>query len=439
MQITLEQVSALAPDSSSAAAGKKLMGLKNWPELGRSDEALWGKCQGSAVYQVRVDLANMGSSCSCPSRKFPCKHALGLLMLAASSPDAIAPASAPEWVDEWLSKRRARDEKKSVEATQPAKPVDEQAQQRRAEQRESRVQEGLERLDLWMQDLVRSGLAGVEGKPASFWDEQAKRLVDAQAPGLASRMARLATIPGSGRDWPERLLSELGRTRLLLRAWERIGELDPAVQSDVRQAIGWNVSQAELESAGEAVQDAWGVVGQWTDDDGRLRTQRSWVVGRESGRMGLVLQFAPGTQPFGEAILPGTEQRGTLVFHPGASRQRARFGTREGTVSAVTERLPGCDAIEAFLTGVSEQLARSPWLSMFGCVLRDVTLAPGAGAEAGAWHVVDSDGKALPLHGRAHWTSLAITGGQRFDLAGEWDGRGLRLLGLMNEGRYRPV
>jgi hypothetical protein len=223
--------------------------------------------------------------------------------------------------------------------------------------------------------------------------------------------------------------------RLLLRAWERIGELDPAVQSDVRQAIGWNVSQAELDAAGEPVQDVWAVVGQWTDDDGRLRTQRSWVVGRESGRMALVLQFAPGAQPFGESILAGTEQRATLVFHPGASKQRARFGARDGTVSALTARPAGCDAIESFLDGVSDALARSPWLGAFGCVLRDVTLAPGDDA----WHVVDSAGKGLPLHGRAHWKSLAMTGGQRFDLAGEWDGRRLRPLGLFLDGGYRPA
>jgi hypothetical protein len=151
--------------------------------------------------------------------------------------------------------------------------------------------------------------------------------------------------------------------------------------------------------------------------------------------MALMLQFAPGAQPFAEAILPGMEQRGTLLFHPGASRQRARFGVREGNVSAVTERVPGCDTIETFLEGVSEQLAGSPWLSAFGCALRDVTLAPGEEA----WHVVDSAGSALPLHGRTHWTSLAITGGRRFDLAGEWDGRKLRPLGLFVDGGYRPA
>ena len=57
-----EQVSQLAPDPSSAGAGQKLMALKNWSDLGISAEALWGKCLGSALYQVKVDLMNLGTS-----------------------------------------------------------------------------------------------------------------------------------------------------------------------------------------------------------------------------------------------------------------------------------------------------------------------------------------------------------------------------------------
>ena len=116
MDLTLEQVTEMAPDSSSAAAGKKLMALKNWPDVGRDDASLWGKCQGSKVYQIMVDLSNLGYKCNCPSRKFPCKHVLGLLMLTATSPDAVAETTRPDWVDDWLSKRQARAEKKTEAA-----------------------------------------------------------------------------------------------------------------------------------------------------------------------------------------------------------------------------------------------------------------------------------------------------------------------------------
>ncbi|HBH54015.1 MAG TPA: hypothetical protein DDY91_19180, partial [Planctomycetaceae bacterium] len=246
MPITTEQVTQLAPDSSSAAAGQKLKAPKHWSDLGSSPEALWGKCQGSALYQVKVDLSNLGSSCSCPSRKFPCKHVLGLLFLCADSPTALPPGEPPEWVVEWLQKRQDREQKKAAKAETPPKPVDEKAQQKRTEQREARVDEGLARLDLWLRDLVRNGLAGLEARPPSFWEEQSRRLVDAQAPGLASRVSALGELPGSTPDWPPLLLAELGRIKLLLQAWQRRDQLDPPLQAEIRQLLGWNVSQEEL-------------------------------------------------------------------------------------------------------------------------------------------------------------------------------------------------
>src|SRR3954447_16458808 len=120
MQLTAEQVLALAPDSGSAAAGRKLAGTKDWRGLGRSEAALWGECQGSALYQVRVDLADLTVKCSCPSRKFPCKHGLGLLLLAATNPGALPVGEPPEWLTSWLRQRAATAEKREAKAQQVA-------------------------------------------------------------------------------------------------------------------------------------------------------------------------------------------------------------------------------------------------------------------------------------------------------------------------------
>jgi hypothetical protein len=433
MNLTLEQVVQMAPDSASAASGKKLVAVKHWPELGRSPEALWGKCQGSAVYQVKVDLANMGYNCSCPSRKFPCKHVLGLLMLTAQSPDALSEQPTPSWVDDWLAKRRAREETKEAKsAAPPSTPVDTKAREKRAEQRGANVSDGLSRLDLWLKDLVRTGLASVETKPDSFWQEQSKRLVDAQAPGLASRVARLSSIPRSSPDWVGRLLAELGRMKLLLHAHNRLETLESSLASDVRQIIGWNVTQAELDQTGEEVADAWVIVGQWIDEDDRIRSQRSWVVGRKTGRSALILQFSAGGHPFADSIVAGTEQTGTLVFYPGAVRLRANFGHREGTVASIQNRLPGCDSIESFLASMAAAVSQMPWLNAFGGVLRGVTIV----RDGESWLVRDSAGHALPLRGANHWKALAISAGHPSDVAVEWDGHQLRNLGLFAGGQY---
>jgi SWIM zinc finger len=433
MNLTLEQIVAMAPDAAAAAAGKKLSAVKDWRDLGRSAQALWGKCEGSDLYQVKVDLVEIAFNCTCPSRKLPCKHVLGLLMMAVQSPELVALDEVPAWADEWIQKRRARKEKAERPKEGEAQaPVDEKARERRAAQRSRKVQDGLQRLDLWLSDLVRSGIAGVASQPPSFWEEQARRLVDAQAPGLAGRVSRLGSLSRAAPDWVERLLGELGRIKLLLLAYDRVDTLDPALASDVRQLIGWNVSQDELEHDGERVDDLWMVAGQWIDDDERIATRRSWVIGRRTRRVGLLLHFSVAGQPFPESIVAGTEQEGTIAFYPGVSGQRAKFLTRHGTPGAVEDYLPGHETIDGFLQEVADVLARQPWLTSFGAVLRDVAVI----RSRDAWWVADRHANALPLLGKAHWKAMAISGGHPTDLAGEWDGFGLRLLGGLVAGRY---
>lgn len=433
MHLTMEQVAEMAPDANSAAAGKKLMTPRHWQAVGQNEDALWGLCQGSAVYQVKVDWSNLGYHCSCPSRKFPCKHVLGLLMLCAGSPEAAPRAAPPEWAEQWLARRRVREQKKAEPRAEEDKPVDEKGRQRRAQQRQDRVGQGLERLTVWLGDLVRNGLAGLESQSSSFWEEPAKRLVDAQAAGLAARVSNLATFVGGSRDWPARLLAELGRIKLLVHAYERIDQLPPGLAQDVRQMIGWNTSQAELEEAGESVSDTWVVIGQYVDEQQRLRTQRTWIVGRDTARTALVLQFSAGGQPFAESIVPGCQQEGTLLFYPGAVRLRAKFVQREATARAIDRRLPATATIDEFLDVFSEQVARQPWSTMLGHVLHDVTIT----LHNDAWYVRDQSGRALPLAGREHWRILALSGGHPVDLAGEWDGYRWRPLALFVDGTYR--
>src|SRR5215212_834263 len=92
--LTAEQIRTLAPDASAARSGQALGSPRRWIGAGRSDAAAWGLCQGSGStpYQVTVDLAGPAYRCSCPSRRIPCKHALGLLFLVA---DGAAPTANP--------------------------------------------------------------------------------------------------------------------------------------------------------------------------------------------------------------------------------------------------------------------------------------------------------------------------------------------------------
>jgi hypothetical protein len=437
MQLTEQQVLALAPDNGSAANGKKLAQVKQWPLLGRNARALWGECQGSGKnpYQVRVDLADFASKCSCPSFKFPCKHALGLLLLSANQAAVVVESSAPEWVQEWLNKRVENAAKKEARAVAKADaPVDETAQLKRAEKRDNRVRDGLAGLQVWMEDLIRNGLARLPGEGPDFWERAAARLVDAQAPGLAARVRALADLPGSRKDWPEQLLGEFGRLALAIRAYERIEQLEPALQQQVRQVIGFSTREDEVLMHNDVVRDRWHVVGQYTNLDERVKMQRIWLQGQDTGRRALFLQFAAGNQSFSASWMPGVAFDAELAFWPGAGSLRAMIkgaAAPAGFPSSFSHRLNP----EQVLNEAATLLAANPWHEHMSVVLDAVVPC----CQNDVWRAVDATGRGMPLHGRNHWRWLAVTGGVPHALAAEWDGRSLRPLGLCIDGRYLPL
>lgn len=438
-ELSAAQVQALAPDASSASAGKKLGKPTTWKTLGHSSQALWGECQGSALYQTQVALADLTSKCSCPSRKFPCKHALGLMFLAADTPQALVSTVEPEWVTSWLQKREAAQEKKQERAQAAVtKPVDAAAQAKRFEKRHENMLAGLEQLDAWLSDLVRQGLARVQSESPALWDTQARRLVDAQAPGLAARVRQMSQCVGAGPDWSARLLDELGSLTLLTHAYRRVTQLDPLLAADVRRLLGLTLDQADVVAHGDTVEDDWTVLCEVTDEEERVRVQRAWLRGRASGRTALILQFAAGGGRFPESLVAGTRFGARLAFWPSACPQRALIAERKG--QAESDSVPDGRDVATSLVGFTKSLSRLPWLEREVFVLDAVvpTLLE-ASADANSYYVLDNAGHALPLAGQHHDRLLAVSGGHPVTLVGEWDGYALSPQLAWSAGRMLPL
>jgi hypothetical protein len=435
IQVTRDQVVALAPDVSAASAGKKLGNTTFWKNLGQNERAMWGECQGSALYQIKIDLSTLTTQCSCPSRKLPCKHSLGLLFIAATDVSSIPDGEPPEWVEIWLTKRQARTPRTSAKDTSPSKTSSSRAAQaKRVEKRQVLISRGLDSLDLWMNDLVRNGLASIQTRTASFWESQAAQMTDAQAPGVAARLRRMATIPNASRDWPEKLLAQLGLLALLTHSYRQLERVNTALQEDIRQMIGWNLGQEEVTARGESVRDDWLILGQVFDDEERVRVQYTWLHGVNTKREALILQFSVAGATFPEVLPLGSCQQAELLFWPSAYQQRARINARHGAIVPIQESLPGEAEIEAFLASFANALAQQPWLDRGLCLLQGI-VPLYCGGETG-WYVRDRRGSALPLAQGDHWQLLALSGGYPVDLASVWDGERLLPLGVMVQSSY---
>ncbi|MFI5839364.1 DUF5691 domain-containing protein [Catenuloplanes sp. NPDC051500] len=417
---TAAHVLALAPDASSAKGAQSVSGAAKWEALGLSDDVLWGLCKGSGKkpYQACVDLSGPAYRCSCPSRKFPCKHALGLLLLWSGGGVADG-GDLPDWVAEWQAGRQSRAVRTEARRAEPGAVVDEAGARKRAGQRADRVAGGLAELDLWLLDQVTSGLAGAERAGYAPFEAMAARLVDAQAGTAASTVRRLGRLAGVGAGWADRLLGELALLRLLTAGYGRRDALPPELAATVRTRVGFATSADEV-LAGPRLRDSWQVLGQADTVEERLTSRRTWLHGATTGRFALLLSFAAPGQSLPADAVPGTLLDADLCFYPGASPLRALIAQPYAT-SPLTAT-PGSSGVRDALASAGRLRAADPWLEETPVLLADVR-------PAGPDRLVDPAGDAVWLVGGEPWWLLAASGGHPVTVAGE----------LTTDGGVRPL
>ncbi|MFH9982658.1 SWIM zinc finger family protein [Streptomyces sp. NPDC017179] len=438
-----DQVLSLAPDAASRKAGSKLGAAGPWLETGCSDEgAVWGLCRGSGgrPYQTVVDLAGGAGPayrCSCPSRKFPCKHALGLLLLWTGDDGAVQSGQTPDWAGQWVAARGERTVRKRPEgAAGPASgSADPRAALRRAERRAERITAGVTELEQRLADLLRGGLAPAEQAGYGLWEETAARMVDAQAPGLAGRVRELGAVPSSGPGWPVRLLEECALLHLLGQGWLGRERLPEGLSATVRSRVGLPVS-----AEGPAVRDRWLVLAQYDTADARLTTRRIWLHGADSGHTALLLSYgAAGRAP--ELALPvGLALEAEVSSHPGAGQPRAVLGERFASPAPTRIRPPGVTTAQA-AARYGAALRDDPWLESVPVTLREVVPVP----DGESWQLADAaSDSALPLTRAARtrpglWRLVALSGGAPVTVFGECGHRGFTPLTAWPRGEERMV
>lgn len=413
---------SLAPDASAQRAARALARDKAWCEVGVSVDdvppTVWGLCQGSGTepYQVCIDLTEPAYRCSCPSRKFPCKHTLAMLLRWADG--AVPEAPAPNWVREWQASRADRVSRavaREEVARNGGEGTGRAASEKTALRRAERVAAGMDELDRWLADQIRGGLAGAANLGYAHWDAMAARLVDAQAPGAARLVRNLADHV---RD-PERLLTELGLLRLLAAGFARLDDLPPELAATVRLRVGLPVAGAQV-LAGKPVRDRWQVLGVRDEQENDLVVRRVWLRGAETGRAALVLSFAGPGQVFATDLVLGTALDADLCFYPDHLRVLI---SRRHAPAVPLSGVAGARPLAASMREYAQALAADPWLERWPMVLADVVPA-----RAGERWCLTAEGDGVPVDPAAGtpWRLVAAAAGRPVIVAGEWTPAGLR-------------
>ncbi len=446
-----QQVEALAPDFASLKAGKELAFLPKWVTLAFSDRALWGEVQGSGKnpYQTQVDGNSMAFKCSCPSRKFPCKHGLGLLFLFAENPPDFKQTDEPAWVKEWMDKRQEKAEKQdpSVSEAKNDDSDDKKAQlsaKNKAKTQDDRLanaQSGAAELELWLKDLLRNGFLSIPEKGAAYFEKTAARMVDAKATGLGNFVKGFNKINYyNGTTWQSDVLEQAAKTFLTLEGFKNFDKLDPSVSDDLKSLIGWSAKQKELleDDTAENLTDNWLTLAKTTEREDDLTIQRHYLLGLQSHRFAYILDFAYKNLALPTLLMPATATKASLVFQPSNALLCRAFVKNQGAntskIATDFEPLSNWSAAQHVIV---QHLQKSPWADDILQIVADLTLA----TDNNAWFLRDREGSLLKLNLQFSeekiWQLLAVSGGIAKTFAVLRTGETVLPLGIFEENSYQ--
>lgn len=453
MPITVSKIEELAPDQPSLGAAAKLKKPGLWPLLGCDDAGLiWGECQGSgsSPYRVICSEADFGYKCTCPSRKFPCKHTLALMWMRADGALPFKTGPQPDWVGDWLVRRRPGAASRAAETGAPAKasvaqavPAEEAAEdpkaaaraaaqrERNRAEREAAVAAGLDELDTWIADALQGGLAAFLPAALQRCRKIVPRLVDAKAPGLAGLVERLPaevlSVPEAQRA--DALIERLSTLHLIGRAYRNQGRLPPAARADIRQVVGWPVTREALLADPDAprIKARWMVVGAVVEVQAdKLRRFETWLSRLGDGdapRFALLIDFMPvslgkatGSYRVGESL------EAELVFYPSPAPLRAIVAQQIGPTKSGEHWPQPADDVTAAIARLNETIALRPWSNEVPFAAHGARVVE---ADASLWLTDGTSG--LPLRADEDDTTLPLVGIDGIGAFGRWDGRALAL------------
>lgn len=390
MDIALETIQDLAPDQASLNAAKKLLKPAKWPVRGQAPthNTIWGECQGSGAnpYYTVADVVEHGYKCTCPSRKFPCKHVLALLWQFSEGPEGFTEGEQPQWVEEWQGRRRkggntatkaapktstpknindAEAEPKATELS-PEEAEKKAAARAKAAARnkahtEKTLRTGLEAFQQWIDDQLRTGLSTFLKDPSEHCRAFSARLVDAKATELAARVdelsARLHSL--SPAEQVDAALMEMGKWVLLSQAW-----LNNPEDRDAHRAIASAESQEKVLEHPDSPRSSgqWVCLGEqiFTRRDG-LISHSTWLLNLSaaSAQYAMLQDYYPASAGRREAGLGvGSQFEGELVYYPSRQPLRGFVQNRQAlTPAPVAWSLPD----KTLTQSVQQHLLCVPW------------------------------------------------------------------------------
>lgn len=377
---------ALAPSPDTYDAGVQLARTSQFSELRRTadEQLVFGLCAGSGAtpYAVSADFVTDPPTgrCSCPSRKRPCKHVLGLLVVHARAPASFVVGELP--AD--LAEKRAKSADKAEKAASPVKPKKPKVVNKAAEEKKARAQlDGLDVAQKVLTDLATTGLGALDEAGREALQVRAREVADFHLPGVALGLRRLALALAVAGDAEARMapcarlvakLSTMVRKGRAVLGQRIDGEETTAGEADafVEELLGKVWQLTELREKGFVLENASLVelaYERFEDEAREEQVETSWLLELGSGEIHRDCAYVPLRRVGKDAAKQNHEGVVSVpdaAIYPGLGNRRVRWDAGAESVrpldaaaraAMVARAQPVAAAVSAYTTQLKNLLA----------------------------------------------------------------------------------
>lgn len=296
------------------------------------------------------------------------------------------------------------------------------------------MDKGIDQLESWLFDVIRIGLLQYDFSETSIF-EISSRMVDAKLGGIARRLRKISTLDRADPEWVANVLRTLGDLYLMVSAFRNREQLPPPLITSLYNQAGFNIRKQDLLSQ-PSLADRWLVCGMEYDEEENLRSRFTWIMGAESKRSALLLDFAFGRTDFETQYHFNQSYQGSIYYYPGSFPLRAYL--QDPVAIRKIKTFPGSfENMEKFLDIYASAIARNPWITEFPACIRNVTL----NLSDTQFIVADDQGAMMKVKNPPEeiWPVFASLGLASFTLFGIWDSREIRLLSWDDGINHRSV
>lgn len=198
MNIDLNIIGQLSPNAEALKKGKELVQKGKYHDLHTDADRtiIWGACAGSGKqpYYCSVDFLNPSlpvARCNCPSRQFPCKHGLGI-MLAYHDGHNFNVAPIPEDIISKRQKITQKAEQKETIKDDVAEPKVKKAPKTATVIKKIQQQlSGIELANQLLSQIIVNGIGTIEQRVLKIYQLQIKDLGNFYINGIQNAFADL--------------------------------------------------------------------------------------------------------------------------------------------------------------------------------------------------------------------------------------------------------